>query len=375
MARYRYPRDGNGFTKDQNGRIITGATIVCYLTTTTTPANIYAASAGGVAVTSITSSTTDGSFVFWVDDAMYPSTQFFDITITKTGYKSVTSSTVAIIAGQTIAVPGTTVVGDVALWGDTVGNTLTDSGIKITTDGTLAANSNVLIPTEQAVKTYADAKVSNAAYGAGWSGVTTIAPAKDALYTQINSMPQSLATAAQIKAGSPANLSVGTDQLVAALFAAQGNIPYANTAGTIAALAGGAANLKLFMNAGGTVPEWAAGLKVTQDTTHNVATTGNQTLAGAGFTPSAAIIWAQLDDGRAQCIGITNGTINALIGQAIVYSAGPEPSTSKVVLLYADTGKLCAATMTFNSDGGVLAWTTSGTPTGNSAYLTVLWIR
>jgi hypothetical protein len=160
MARYRYPRDGNGFSKDQNGRILTSTTVVCYLTSTTTPAKIYAASAGGVAIYSVTSSATDGSFSFWIDDSDYASTQFFDITFTKTNYKTVTSSAVSIIAGQAIAVPGTTVTGDVVLWNDTVGGTLSDSGIKVTTDGTLAANSNVLLPTEQAVKTYADTKAS-----------------------------------------------------------------------------------------------------------------------------------------------------------------------------------------------------------------------
>ena len=91
MARYRYPRDGNGFTKDQNGRILISTTVVCYLTSTTTPAKIYAASAGGVAIYSVTSSATDGSFSFWIDDSDYASTQFFDITFTKTNYKTVTS--------------------------------------------------------------------------------------------------------------------------------------------------------------------------------------------------------------------------------------------------------------------------------------------
>ena len=160
MARYRYPRDGNGFTKDQNGRILISTTVVCYLTSTTTPAKIYAASVGGVAIYSVASSATDGSFSFWVDDADYPPTQFFDITFTKTNYKTVTSSAVAIIAGQTIAVPGTTVVGDIVVWNDVTGGTLSDSGVKVTTDGTLAANSDVLLPTEQAVKTYADTKAT-----------------------------------------------------------------------------------------------------------------------------------------------------------------------------------------------------------------------
>jgi hypothetical protein len=37
--------------------------------------------------------------------------------------------------------------------------------------------------------TYADAKISDAAYGAGWDGVTGIAPSKNAVYDKINSIP------------------------------------------------------------------------------------------------------------------------------------------------------------------------------------------
>lgn len=131
MALYRYPSQGNGFTKDQNGRTLVGVNIACYLTGTNTPAKIYKTSAGGTAVYSITSSTVDGSFAFWMSDADYPITQLFDVTQTLTGYATVTNSSIAIIQGSTIAGPSTTVIGNIATWGDVVGMTMTDSGQSI----------------------------------------------------------------------------------------------------------------------------------------------------------------------------------------------------------------------------------------------------
>lgn len=53
-------------------------------------------------------------------------------------------------------------------------------------DGTFAANSDLVFPTQKAAKTYvntaAAAKISDTAFGAGWNAVTTIAPSKNAVY-------------------------------------------------------------------------------------------------------------------------------------------------------------------------------------------------
>ena len=130
MARYRYPRDGNGVTKDQNGRILTAVTVVCYLTGTNTPARIYAASAGGVAIFSVTSSTTDGSFVFYLDDTDYASTQHFDVTFTKTNYSTTASSNISIV-GSFVTTPSTSVVDDIVTWNDLTGTTVKDSGVAV----------------------------------------------------------------------------------------------------------------------------------------------------------------------------------------------------------------------------------------------------
>lgn len=65
------------------------------------------------------------------------------------------------------------------------------------TDGTLADNSSTLYPSQSAVKTYADAKVSDTAYDAtSWNSVTTIAPSKNAVRDQIETMLTSIAAKA-----------------------------------------------------------------------------------------------------------------------------------------------------------------------------------
>lgn len=79
--------------------------------------------------------------------------------------------------------PGSSVVGDVAVWNNTTGTLLADSGVKFTTDGTLSANSDSLTPTEKAVKTYVDNTAVtgtttqyNTIVGAGTRSVASVTP-------------------------------------------------------------------------------------------------------------------------------------------------------------------------------------------------------
>lgn len=61
-----------------------------------------------------------------------------------------------LLKGSSVLGPQTSTPGDITVFANSSGNVLADSGKTFTTDGTLAANSNNLIPTERAVKTYAD---------------------------------------------------------------------------------------------------------------------------------------------------------------------------------------------------------------------------
>jgi hypothetical protein len=56
--------------------------------------------------------------------------------------------------------PVSSVDGDITLFNGVTGAIIKDSGIKTSTDGTLSGNSDTLIPTQKAVKTYADTMVT-----------------------------------------------------------------------------------------------------------------------------------------------------------------------------------------------------------------------
>jgi hypothetical protein len=120
-----------GTARDGWGNIIPGAQISVYLAGTTTAASVYNAYAGGVVVNYVTSSS-DGSFLFYVDDGDYAGTQKFKIQIAKSGYTPQTFDYL--------------VVYDI--------NSLLD------TDDTLAANSNSKIASQKATKHYVDDSVT-----------------------------------------------------------------------------------------------------------------------------------------------------------------------------------------------------------------------
>lgn len=81
MARYKY----QDVMMDGNGKVIPDGSISVFLSGTTTPASVYTASAGGVAVNAV-SSGTDGYYYFYVDDGDYGSEQKFKLYLSKDGY-------------------------------------------------------------------------------------------------------------------------------------------------------------------------------------------------------------------------------------------------------------------------------------------------
>jgi len=78
--------------------------------------------------------------------------------------------------GGDVSGPGLSVIGDIATWADITGTTLADSGVAFTTDGSLAANSDNLVPTEKAVKTYVDAHSGQITWNNVTSASATMAP-------------------------------------------------------------------------------------------------------------------------------------------------------------------------------------------------------
>ncbi|MHB8110489.1 MAG: hypothetical protein ACYDHW_10715, partial [Syntrophorhabdaceae bacterium] len=77
------------------------------------------------------------------------------------------------------------------------------------------------------------------------------------------------------------NLLVGSD--------ADGDMYY-RAGGVLARLAKGAANLKMFMNAAGTAPEWATEFKIITATRDLTAGAGDVAYTGVGFKPAGFIM-------------------------------------------------------------------------------------
>ena len=164
--------------------------------------------------------------------------------------------------------------------------------------------------------------------------------------------------------GTHEKLTLGSD--------ADGDIYY-RASGALARLAKGAANLKLFMNAGATVPEWAAGMKITSTTRDMTAATGNVNITGVGFKPSAVFaIAAGAGSYLDGSVGMSDGTTNGCIFQP---AAGTWSYAAVAVNLLQGAGNQQYATITLGSDGGTLAWVKVGTPVAETATIYLLWLR
>jgi len=168
--------------------------------------------------------------------------------------------------------------------------------------------------------------VSDTAYAASWDGATTIAPSKNAVYDKL--------------------------QLMVALFP------------TVL----GAANLKQFMNAAGTAPEWAKGIKIIT-LTRDLAAVGAPTdveTAGVGFKPSLIRFDAAMEGDVVGSFGSCDGTEQNCIPS--LYTSGAwYGNTGRGEVIYAQTGASdlqSAVWKSFDADGFTLTWTKVGTPTG-----------
>ncbi len=95
---------------------------------------------------------------------------------------------------------------------------------------------------------------------------------------------------------------------------ATGKIPYASAANVLAGLAIGTADKKLFVNAGGTLPEWAVGLKVLSFSRALDGNNGDVSYTGAGFKPSMIIVVGYVNSGGIiVSIGISDFTTSLAV--------------------------------------------------------------
>jgi len=147
------------------------------------------------------------------------------------------------------------------------------------------------------------------------------------------------------------------------ILTAQGDIPYATAAATAAALAKGAANLKMFMNAGATAPEWANGIKVGTFTRDMATASGDVGYTGVGFKPGLVILIAALNDvATLWSVGFSDGTTHGGMNQN--YVPVMYIGTIPIYIRKASGDYQYAPTATMDADGFTLPWSKAGTPTG-----------
>jgi hypothetical protein len=143
---------------------------------------------------------------------------------------------------------------------------------------------------------------------------------------------------------------------------ADGDIWY-RASGAVARLAKGAANTKLFMNAGATAPSWATGMKVGSFTRDLTAGAGNVAYTGVGFKPSAVILFAA---GGNTTMGFDDGTNRfTLVGTTAAGDFTYDVSNALWFFQGAGTNQKVTVA-SFDSDGFTLAYTKAGSPTGTA---------
>lgn len=248
-------------------------------------------------------------------------------------------------SGGTVVGPGVSVVGDIATWGDITGTTLADSGVSISTDGTLAANSDTLVSTQKAVKTYVDNSVSGSITGT----TTQFAVIVGAGVDQVGSVGPS-ATAGQVlqSGGGASNPAYSTATFPSTTTINQ--LLYSSAGDVVSGLAT-ANSAALVTNSTG-VPTWSGTM-----------TNGQVVIGSTGATPTAATLTAGTG------IGITNGagaiTLNA-VGSGLTWSVVTIDGTLAVNTgtIANKAGTLAMALPATSAVGDIIAITGINTATG-----------
>ncbi len=154
---------------------------------------------------------------------------------------------------------------------------------------------------------------------------------------------------------------------------ADGDIYY-RAAGVLARLAKGAANLRLFMNAGATAPEWANGMKLITSTRAMDAATGDVAYTGVGFKPSMVLNISCVNSTAIMNIGIKAGADKFNLAD---YGSGTYfGGIGAFIRLYESSTKYQSAELSaYDADGFTLSWTRAGVTAAGTAVLAFLCFR
>lgn len=154
-----------------------------------------------------------------------------------------------------------------------------------------------------------------------------------------------------------------------------GDIVYATALNTITRLAIGAANTKLFTNAGATAPEWTTGLKIGTFQIDTATATGTQAITGVGFKPTTLVFLAGINGTGEVSIGFDDGTSKYSIANAYGVSAGTWSITPGASIFLSQSAGVSYGgyVSVLGADGFTVSWTKTGGKTGTAGiyYLAI----
>jgi len=136
----------------------------------------------------------------------------------------------------------------------------------------------------------------------------------------------------------------------------------------------GAANLKQFMNAGATAPEWAVGIKIGTFTRAQDGASASVAYTGVGFKPSMVIFLAGVAAVVGGSVGFSNGTNHYLSAEA-TNGTHRFDTTACILTFDAGTWETNATIASLDSDGFTLAWTKAGSSPSGTITVQYLALR
>lgn len=139
--------------------------------------------------------------------------------------------------------------------------------------------------------------------------------------------------------------------------------------GMLSRLAAGAANLKLFMNAGATAPEWAAGFNVSTLTRAMDGASADVSYTGVGFKPGLLLFSGAVNSGA--IISYFGAAHGAVMGMVAGWPPGNFTINSSYCILLAEstTKYQTAIIKTFDADGFTLTWARTGETAAGTAKI------
>ncbi|MBA7562988.1 hypothetical protein ES708_04641 [subsurface metagenome] len=171
--------------------------------------------------------------------------------------------------------------------------------------------------------------------------------------------------------GSNTVLVDNKDAVMANLLTGQGDIIYSSSSTVPARLVKGAANTKLFINAGATAPEWAVGVQIGVFSIDTATATGTQAVTGVGFKPAKVFFIANVTDTTQLSFGFDDGTIeDALYNNYARVATQWAVYTASSIYLIQDDGILYSGLIqSLDADGFTISWTKAGAKTGTASIL------